>query len=61
MRRAMIVAVLFALATLATGIAYATIPESGGTIHGCYAKSGGSLPVIDAGVTNCKSGETSLD
>ena len=40
---------------------YATIPDSGGTIHGCYAKSGGSLRVIDAGVTNCKSTETSLD
>jgi len=30
-------------------------------IHGCYAKSGGTLRVIDAGVTSCKSSETSLD
>ena len=43
------------------GVAYATIPDSSGAIHGCYARSGGSLRVIDATVTNCKSGETSLD
>jgi hypothetical protein len=47
------------LLTLA-GVAYATIPNDA-TIHGCYARSGGSLRVIDASVTNCKSGETSLD
>jgi hypothetical protein len=45
----------------AGGVAYATIPDSGGTIHGCYTKSGGSLRVVDATVTNCKSTETSLD
>src|SRR6478672_13022873 len=43
------------------GVAYATIPDSSGAIHGCYARSGGSLRVIDATVTNCKAGETSLD
>jgi hypothetical protein len=43
------------------GVAYATIPDSNGAIHGCYARSGGSLRVIDASVTNCKAGETSLD
>ena len=43
------------------GVAYATIPDSSGAIHGCYARSGGSLRVIDATVTNCKTGETSLD
>jgi hypothetical protein len=48
-------------ALLMAGIAYATIPDGGGAIHGCYARSGGSLRVIDASVTNCKSGETSLD
>lgn len=46
---------------LAAGAAYATIPDSNGVIHGCYAKSGGTLRVIDAGVTSCKTGETSLD
>ena len=43
------------------GVAYATIPDSSGAIHGCYGRSGGSLRVIDATVTNCKTGETSLD
>jgi hypothetical protein len=41
--------------------AYATIPGSDGVIHSCYAKSGGALRVVDASVTNCKSGETSLN
>src|SRR5262245_62098219 len=56
------VAVLAGLAMVLVvgGIAYATIPDSGGAIHGCYAKSGGSLRVIDASVTNCKSTETAL-
>jgi hypothetical protein len=43
------------------GTAYATIPGGDGVIHGCYAKSGGTLRVIDASVTNCKSGETALN
>lgn len=46
---------------LVGGIAYATIPDSGGVIHGCYTKSTGTLRVIDASVTNCSAKETSLD
>jgi collagen triple helix repeat protein len=46
---------------LAGGVAYATIPDGTGLIHGCYAKSGGALRVIDGSVTNCKTGETSLN
>lgn len=46
---------------LVGGVAYATIPDGSGVIHGCYARSGGSLRVIDAGVTNCSSKETALD
>jgi hypothetical protein len=48
-----------ALAAFA-GTAYATIPGGDGVIHGCFAKSGGTLRVIDASVTTCKAGETSL-
>ena len=61
-RRRTIVVVSLALAgmLLACGVAYATIPDGNGTIHGCYAKSGGALRVIDVSVTNCKSTETSL-
>jgi len=56
------IALALAVGTLAlgAGIAYATIPNDG-VIHGCYAKSGGSLRVIDANVTNCKASETSLN
>lgn len=43
------------------GIAYATIPDANGVIHGCYGKSGGDLRVIDATVTNCAKTETSLN
>jgi hypothetical protein len=49
------------VALAGAGTAYATIPGGDGVIHGCFAKSGGALRVIDASVTNCKSGETSLD
>ena len=52
---------VIAAALIVGGVAYATIPDGGGVIHSCYARSGGSLRVIDAGVTNCKSGETSLN
>ena len=48
------------VALVAVTVASATIPDSGGAIHGCYAKSGGALRVIDGSVTNCKSTETSL-
>jgi hypothetical protein len=43
------------------GTAYAAIPGGDGAIHGCYTKSGGTLRVIDASVTKCKSTETSLN
>ena len=48
-------------AAVLAGTAYATIPGGDGVIHGCYAKSGGSLRVIDGSTTNCKSGEGALD
>ena len=49
------------LLALFAGVAYATIPGSDGVIRGCYAKSGGTLRVIDSSVTNCKSSETALN
>ena len=42
-------------------MAFATIPDSGGVIHGCYKKSGGAVRVIDSSVTSCVSNETALD
>ena len=50
-----------AAVALAVGAVYATIPDAGGVIHGCYAKSGGAIRVIDDEVTTCKQGETQLD
>jgi hypothetical protein len=54
------------LATLALalggGVAFATIPGSGGMINGCYERSGGLLRVIDAGAgATCRPSETSLE
>lgn len=43
------------------GVAYATIPDAHGVIHGCYTRSGGNLRVIDDSATGCKTSETSLD
>jgi Collagen triple helix repeat (20 copies) len=58
-KRFWIIAVVMTAAS--TGAAYATIPDNDGVIHACYTKAGGTLRVIDASVTNCKSGETALD
>jgi hypothetical protein len=58
-RLAALVAVVLGLA--AGGIAYATIPDADGVIHGCYKTVGGGLRVIDTDAGRaCKEGETSL-
>lgn len=44
-------------AVLAGGAAYASIPDSGGVIHGCY-DGGGNLKVVDA---TCPRGYTALN
>lgn len=44
------------------GVAFATIPDSSGTIHACYKNSTGALSVIDTGAgQSCGSGETALN
>ena len=40
-------AAAIAVAATAGGIAYASIPDAGGTIHGCYSTKDGTLRVID--------------
>jgi hypothetical protein len=58
-RRVLVLSV--GLIALAAGIAYATIPDSAGTIHGCYG-SNGQLRVIDPSTGGaCKNNETGLD
>jgi Collagen triple helix repeat (20 copies) len=43
---------------LAGGIAYASIPDSAGVIHGCYKNENGQLRVIESGA--CGPSETAL-
>src|SRR5665213_860899 len=47
------VAVLAAAALAVAATAYASIPDSGGVIHGCYLKGVGSLRVIDSPNQKC--------
>jgi hypothetical protein len=54
------VALFAAVAAIAVGAVYASIPSPEGEITGCYSRSGGSLRVIDASVTNCKQAESKL-
>jgi hypothetical protein len=54
-------AVVLGLAA-AAGIAYASIPDSSGVIHGCYKTVGGALRVIDTQAgEKCLSAETPLN
>lgn len=41
------------------GVAFATIPDSSGTIHGCYSKSNGNLRVVET-ASDCRKNETAL-
>jgi hypothetical protein len=41
-------------------MAYASIPDSAGVIHGCYQKNNGQLRVIDPAVSSCSPSETAL-
>ena len=42
-------------------VAYASIPDAGGVIQGCYKTASGDLRVIDDSNASCKAGETALD
>jgi hypothetical protein len=46
---------------LVGGIAWASIPDSAGVIHGCYAKKGGMLRVLDTGQSCDPKTELALD
>jgi hypothetical protein len=59
--RPALVALVIVGALTVGGIAYATIPDGGGVIHGCYLKGLGTLRVIDTGKSQtCSSFETPL-
>jgi hypothetical protein len=62
--RRLVVAAAAAVAVAITGgaIAYASIPDANGVIHGCYTVKGGSLRVIDtAKGQTCATGQHSLN
>jgi hypothetical protein len=61
MRGRSVVIAIAAAASLALvgGIAYATIPDSAGVIHGCYRTQSGQLRVIDSG--GCSPSEAALN
>ena len=61
-RRRLAIVVVVAAAACASGVAYATIPDASGVIHGCYTNRGGLLRVIDTGSGGrCTSLETPLN
>jgi hypothetical protein len=55
---AMVVA-LAALVVAVGGVAFATIPDSSGTIHGCFQKANGNLRVVES-ATDCRSSEIAI-
>jgi hypothetical protein len=62
-RRALIATAVGGLivAAMAGGVAWATIPDSGGIIHSCFSQATGTWRPIDYPTAKCKSGETQLD
>ena len=44
-------------ALVASGVAYAAIPSSSGTIYGCYSTNNGAVRIIDPGKQKCASSE----
>jgi hypothetical protein len=56
-----LVALVVGVGVAAGGIAYASIPDASGVIHGCYVKANGKLRVIDSRGKGCQKGETPLN
>lgn len=56
-----LIAVSAAALVVAGGVAYATIPDANGVIHGCRNRQVGVLRVIDSARSTCLSSETALD
>jgi hypothetical protein len=60
-RRGVAAAVVVVVAAVIGGIAYASIPDASGVIHGCYRKTTGELIVIDSGGKGCEEGWKPLE
>ena len=61
--RRVAVAFVVVVAIAAAGIAYASIPDANGVIHGCYNSDNGALRVFGKSkdFQQCKAGEKPLD
>lgn len=59
-RRAVAGGVVLVAAFVGGAVAWAQVPDSSGTIHGCYDGRTGALRVVDSGAS-CAKGEYSLD
>ena len=60
-RQALIVGIAAVAFAAAGTVAYASIPDAGGVIHGCYKNGSGDLRVVDSSTDSCKSSEIGLD
>src|SRR5262249_8112202 len=63
-RRVRLLALVVGVGVAVGGVAYASIPDSGGVIHACYKKNGNhSLRVIDSSSSKeaCQASEKPLD
>jgi hypothetical protein len=60
-KKTMLILVAVAFAALGVGVATATIPDSSGTIHGCYKKTNGNLTLVDTGAGGmCQASEAAV-
>ena len=61
-----LLAVLVVAAATAGGIAYASIPDSGGVIHGCYSLNGAGgtngtpLNIVNSDIASCSKGQQAV-
>jgi len=59
-RRLGLIGLVVGVGVAVAGIAYASIPDSGGLIQGCYQKNNGNLRVIDSTGKGCTASEKPL-
>src|SRR5438046_1139999 len=65
-RRGLVALTVVAVGLAAGGIAYASVPDSNGVIHGCYNRAGAkstggtSLTIIDSSYSSCARGQQQI-
>ena len=60
-RRLGLIGLVVGVGVAVAGIAYASIPDSSGLIHGCFQKNNGNLRVVDSSGKGCGTSEKSLN